>query len=128
MVQEVCFPFGDPAPALHFQSTTRARASRRRNVAGCSLLTNASPPPPPLHPHLPHHAACPRGRVYNRYKMREALRAVHKLRCGGKRLVLNFRCGLSNYKYHGAVASVNGKKKDEIDAGRATGFGFALCV
>ena len=35
--------------------------------------------------------------------------------------VLNFRCGLSNYKYHGAVACVNGKKKDEIDDGRQYG-------
>ena len=55
-------------------------------------------------------------------KGREALRKVRNLRCGGKRLrrlVLNFRCGLSNYPYHGAVASVNGNKKDEIDTARA---------
>ena len=48
----------------------------------------------------------PLARVFNEYKKRKALRAVRKLRCDGKRyrrLVLNFRCGLGNNPYHGAV-------------------------
>ena len=42
--------------------------------------------------------------VFNEYKKREALRIVRNLRCGGPhRLILNFRCGLGNNPYHGAV-------------------------
>ena len=58
----------------------------------------------------------PLARVFNEYKKRKALREVRELRCGGKRLVLNFRCGLGNNPYHGAVASVHGNMKREIDA------------
>ncbi|XRB12184.1 hypothetical protein RI054_04g20200 [Pseudoscourfieldia marina] len=58
----------------------------------------------------------PLARVFNEYKKRKALREVRELRCGGKRLVLNFRCGLGNIPYHGAVASVHGNTKREIDA------------
>ena len=121
----------------------RARASRRRDVAGWRLRFIDKRQPAAASTKLSSSSliiltsvvyytltflTTPLARVFNAYKKREAVRMVRNLRCRGKRLVLNFRCGLSNYKYHGAVACVNGKKKDEIDAGRVTGFGFALCV
>ena len=94
----------------------RARASRRRDVAGWRLRFIDKRQPAAASTKLSSSSliiltsvvyytltflTTPLARVFNAYKKREAVRMVRNLRCRGKRLVLNFRCGTTTVRTRG---------------------------